>query len=535
MNLVTDVLQKFPSLFFLIFVEQDSQKNHILSRDQQWHVHVQGQPASLDLVLAYKEKEDCSSDQLHLYHSLLVSGGTLIVANEVSSSLTSLVEQNEFQISSKIISEDGRHVAVEGRKSTEQSDPLYHHLDDFVFEYTLGEESSLQWEFSGLNVTQRIDIWILVAEGPDAGAAQGLVRALRREYGLWTFRLVIFPAFYTEVMRMDALEHLPSTLSDEPEIYISRQGISLVPRMVPIPPPPTVLARNIPHIVPAHSLLGEILTFYDSGDICGFVAAVIQSHEPEIAAGSLVMGLVLLPPTQSRIVLDADFVCPVPSSFSKNIDFVASHLPGLAIGVLAPGPLTFQSDRHFKSLRILLTHADTVDGSVISRLYSCMGARVTELDAMTSPLRLAAAGYNRFDLVVSGHVDPSYIQLLETLLSTRGKLFLWNSGPTSLSQLLLRDPANVRAALHCAIDILQLSGFRHHDLTKLLPGTRHTSPLIQGPALLANYHADKAYLLIGGIGSIGISIAKYLYEVKMLIAQFSNLTFHASAEQSISF
>ncbi|PPR01836.1 hypothetical protein CVT24_001782 [Panaeolus cyanescens] len=85
-----------------------------------------------------------------------------------------------------------------------------HPEEGFVYAYSFGNEMDLQWELSGLNVLQKLNIWITATEGRDGGAAQGVTRALRREYVSWTVRLVIFPAKYDDNERQSIIENFPA-------------------------------------------------------------------------------------------------------------------------------------------------------------------------------------------------------------------------------------------------------------------------------------------------------------------------------------
>ncbi|KAK7042171.1 hypothetical protein R3P38DRAFT_307459 [Favolaschia claudopus] len=104
----------------------------------------------------------------------------------------------------------------------------------FVFNYSFGNEVELQWEFSGLNTSQELEIWILALEGVDTAAGLGLVRALRREYLFWTIRFVAFPETFSEEQQIKCLWSLPRCMQEELEIIFSSSGTPLVPRLAPL-------------------------------------------------------------------------------------------------------------------------------------------------------------------------------------------------------------------------------------------------------------------------------------------------------------
>lgn len=203
-------------------------------------------------------------------NSLLLSGGTFIIAKKnleawesmalgtawyntafgsPSSSETYplasyLVSLSKFAVLCIHNSEDADpfHFCINAQKkawSNQESpeDALVDPVDSFIYGYTFGNELDLQWEFPGLNSTQSLDIWITSTEGRDGNAAQGLVRAMRREYVSWTIRLVIFPESCDEDMRQEFLEHLPLELRHEQDILVSPKdpNVLLVPRIPPVP------------------------------------------------------------------------------------------------------------------------------------------------------------------------------------------------------------------------------------------------------------------------------------------------------------
>ncbi|KIJ27676.1 hypothetical protein M422DRAFT_784789 [Sphaerobolus stellatus SS14] len=464
---------------------------------------------------------------------LLSHGGSLILTScrqdrmDIYSKLTKSCDIQVLQISSQ----DAKKslFIIEGKKKSCQSQhevdrvdqSLWSFADPFVYEYIRGEESQLQWEFSGLNVLQELEIWITATTGPDASAAFGLVRSLRRENKSWTIRLIEFPDFYSEDQRESSLEALPPCLQDELDIVISKSGAIQVPRIVPLPPIPAsscqIQGLTSEQLLQNHALV-DIHSFSIQGSMLGFLGSIRAASTPLFNIGTMVAGLMGKEKLSAGPVdMDALTLCPVSLLSSLPQEAIPAVLPGLVTAILAPGIGIFNSVSHQPHYRILLTHADSLMGQSIQGVYAHTGITVHTVSQKATILQLAHDYEDSYDLILSGYIDLNFIQILKRRLSPRrGKLYLWNDHDTGLLNDLITEPWSLTEAYKLLQSMTKL-GKQAPSLDDALRETEKVQekmPEISNVPrpLSAQFDEQKWYILLGGIGTIGIHIALLMYE-----------------------
>ncbi|KAJ7638204.1 putative polyketide synthase [Roridomyces roridus] len=389
----------------------------------------------------------------------------------------------------------------------------------FVFDYVVGDELFLQWELSGLNPAQDLEIWILATEGPNAAAGMCMTRALRREYLFWRFKFVSFPAAFSNTVRMDLLQTLPDCLRAEPDIIFSAQGDLFVQRLVPILAPKQQMQTRtslpfalIPDLQPDHglALVSWASSFPGFSVVAGSLVQV-NSDSSLYRAGVTVLGL-QNSTSEGHAVIDLGPTCVLHSDVTLSQSVVDS-VPGTVVALLAPGLSTWNRTHRIKSLSILITHSDSPVGETVSSIYSQHGLRFSQTAADVSMLDLARLAPG-FDLIISSYDDNTHIPILQTLLKPAGgKLFLWNR---ELPRILREDPCSIG-------DILRLAASRNlspiADLV-VTEGEDIKCPLAVAPAVPvpmngiygAVFDPEKTYVILGGIGSLGASVAVYMAE-----------------------
>ncbi|KAK7442939.1 hypothetical protein VKT23_015881 [Stygiomarasmius scandens] len=397
---------------------------------------------------------------------------------------------------------------------------LFDIAEHFAFHYAYGSEKYIQWEFSGLNPNQDLDIWLLAADGRDSNALLGLARCLRREYMRWTLRTVAFPAEINLGERVEILSSFSSSLKRETDFVYCKDGQLLVPRMVPIPKlkapfpsAPRVLNMQDP---PANHTQIQLVTSSAStnGSLFGFWGRVchdVRGFKADLIVAGLSSG-----PLDRLATVDSGTIAPVPC-FQGSAMVDADQLAGMAIAVLAPGRNSFLQSRTSQSI-VLVTHADSNIGRGIQELYRLH--RVPKLICVPSGvtlMELATKGYQNFDLIISGYEYASglpFIQLLHSLLKPMaGKLFLWNHPTSGVPGILSQDPCAIGDALSIAFELVATFQ-RSEDLVFDYWDRRASlSPEIcslHSPE--AQFSPDKFYILIGGFGSLGVHIARFMYQ-----------------------
>jgi len=554
------VLSGFPTIFFELFVSYNDGQDH----SEPLQAKLQGQTfrndrihlaqvfsedtpvGPLDIITFYDSSNEppLSESVLHDVSRLLVPSGVLILTkrgedgqatmeHHVASSIPAAPSVSNTYSSADLrvlhtfhgkfeevcfSTTDSQKISVSSEDTTFV--PLFDEFESFVFDYKYGHEAELQWDLSGLFATEELRLWIMSTEGIDGSAAFGLVRALRREYLLWKIHVIVFPASFTYAMRLHYLKQLPRCLQDEFDIRVTDTGEALIPRLVPLPQfersdptaPPEhhdihgtsrgFVSVNVSHSLTLHTFSGIVGSIGSGSDVFG------------LKPGTLVVGLTAGALTNNS-VYDPLTLCPVPPNVGQNAKGALICLPGLVIAFLAAGMSAFNNMAYLRSLRVLVTHADTAIGFSICHAYSLQGLNVSHAPEGASLLELASLGRGTFDLIVSGFDDAPHCQILQKLLLARkGRMFLWNDHAIGLAERVERDPCSIADALQWAVVFLQkhIEGLpvQLSGLTTSLPVSSREQQ--RGTALHATFDAVKTYLILGGIGNLGAHVALFMYQ-----------------------
>ncbi|KAJ7157757.1 putative polyketide synthase [Mycena filopes] len=527
---VVEVLSEFPQTAFELstpetraFAGDIDHPFTVIRRYKDWPIE-----SYFDLALSFASDPELDPGSvIKACDDVLVPGGTIILTgldptfhfDECHGALErlqySVVHANHFP------RVDPVHFTIDAQKAIWKPEaviqPALFDEDTFVFTYVFGDEAQLQWDFSGLNPSQALDIWILAADGPDTSAGLGLVRALRREYLFWTIRFLSFPERFSKEMQLDALRALPPCLRDELDVIFSSQGEPLVPRLAPIvtdsslhtAAPTTSISIPVP---PNHALV-DIHQSHAYPELVAFAASVKQVNANDLAEypqGSLVLGLQhdthSTSATTHQAVIELGSTCVLPNAAA--VGDLLNRLPGLVVSILAPGSSTFTRSHRLRSLSILVTHCDDIIGSTVSAIYLREGITFSRARRDTSILDLSRLGRGSFDLIVSGYEDTAHVQVLRTLLQPLvGKLFLWCH---ELPRRLLEDPCAIGDALSLAISKESLQINEKPTGTESDAFKADFEP--QSVALGTVFHPNKTYVILGGIGSLGAAVALFMVQ-----------------------
>ncbi|KZT12695.1 uncharacterized protein LAESUDRAFT_668561 [Laetiporus sulphureus 93-53] len=549
---ISNVLRQFPTLFIEVIVPHIQYANLMdINRRQGIVRPIEANPEMsaeyrkalgyVDVVVSFDFfREHISMEQrFTLCGTILLPGGTLILASRESQiSISQGPERSNSEsthFKSIQSSSDNANVSIlrtyrepvadviilQGQKrhhnATDLSTQrLFRSADCFVFYYTPGQEQDLQWHFSGLNTSQELEVWITASGDNNGGPAFGLVRALRREYLRWTIRLVVFPSSYSAAQRQEMLEKLPNHMEAELEIVVTPQNELLVPRLIPLlPMSPRSYSFATPFSVP-NTPLNHVVINPRFVSTCSGISAVIgtiSNGKASDRCDALVVAITMDIQEEHAIVDEAatcriaDDQCEVGASY-------ISCIPGCTVAILASGLSAYRHPSYLQSLRILLTHADTPIGVCVRHAYALKGALVTELRQDVNLVDLACVSEEPFDLIVSGYNETPQVQILRSLLREgSGSIFLWADERDGIARTLRRDPCSVGEVLQ---EVLCLLNDLPMDMSKIVadPLMNQRPDTVKQPegVLQASFNPDRTYLILGGIGNIGVHLALFMYQ-----------------------
>ena len=389
-----------------------------------------------------------------------------------------------------------------------------------VLEYVRQEEMKIKAAILSLDVNQPWSILVVAEEGLSGDASLGFTRSLRKEYPNWTVRVAVFSPSLGILHRVHASRELAAMKLDEPELKLDADGLIYVPRIHAVEPPPA----QIP---------------FDSTKPWMFAHKLFQIHSPK--------------PAYVHVVVHVNGVCQPRRNFiwaffgtieGRSPPFVGisssplcSHLevraeslveihdtlfsgssgpPILASALLAlvVGPRTFAHPLRLRGKRLLVVVEpdDHELGCQIDFVAKNLGMDVTVLssplvEGQLQKFYLDPASYALVG-VCKGHDET----IVRSLVSPSGRILPWNDPEEGIAQLSARDPCTVGDAVRSALSYhsksTQPSSVAYCPPAQLLDGALTTASL--SPNL---FNAHKSYLLVGGIGSLGLHIALWMYEV----------------------
>ncbi|KAJ6492508.1 ketoacyl-synt-domain-containing protein [Mycena vitilis] len=385
-----------------------------------------------------------------------------------------------------------------------------------VVEYFRGQEISMQFRLRGYSPDDPLLLWVVAMAGIDGDAALGFTRSLRREYKDWVVRLAIFHSSWSRTEIQSVLRLLEDQ-SPDLEFFVDTAGAVYIPRITLAPPVSTPSVpfdpsrswsfdgATVRHVVlpspyEGHEAL-EVLAISESHD--GFWNFLGRSTD----SVQLKMGFSPMPITNQVLIHRGAVV----DLLEELPDVVTKDLPDavcLAAAVLAIGIHTFNNPSRLRN-PLLVTHADTVVGSKILSLYSAKGIVAEAISQHATPGELAALQGNKYEAIVSGYPAGLFNGLLQRCTVRAGRVFTWND-PTSGIHCAFRDEPwsvgdAIRSALPYVTNETKIAMKLPAEILSVCPGTQVPTD----DHILSN---SRVHLLLGGIGSLGMRIALWMYQ-----------------------
>ncbi|KAI0068636.1 hypothetical protein BV25DRAFT_1910396 [Artomyces pyxidatus] len=385
-----------------------------------------------------------------------------------------------------------------------------------VLRYVRGEEMKIQDQVLGLDSLSEVSIWFVASAGIDGDALHGFARAFRREYRVWTVRSVVFEGSWTDDEVFKAVESLSADPDVELELSVDADGSIVVPRIVavPSPDPQSAFDPEKPWTYSKSTLSQLSMPQVPEQHVCVHISAASSSdgHFREFVglvdgdATRRVVGI--YPGSLSNFaIVHSGSLAELPDNGS---DGNVSGPPALAmvIGVLAVGVHLFaQLDRLSHSL-ILVTDSDTPTGRQVIDFYQQCGLQVVTLPSKPSLFEIKQVASRHPQIVVSGYEAPGSIQTLKSVVSSDARVFLWNHPDTGIDWVFSHDPWLIGDALRLAI---KAGGASHPvPFKRPIDLVDNPSPKLDMQAILSPH---KWYMLVGGVGTLGIQIALWMYQM----------------------
>ena len=397
-----------------------------------------------------------------------------------------------------------------------------------ILDYVRGEEMKIQAEIASHGLTEPLTLLFTTSDGVDGDAAAGFTRALRKEYRLWIIRLVIFDISWTAYQRSRAILELFSLDTKEEEMKVQADGSIIVPR-VELGDPPS-LSAPLDLERPWKLVEGDVIQ--TSLPICARDHVVAEVNAVASGTSGLwafvgnyttypVVGI-STKPISSHVHLHRGSIVETDATiFTRGDDSILLGPPLLAatIVALAVTVPAFSHPERLSGRRVLVSGWAGELGAQIYEVCSQLGMEVTLL-ATYDGGQLASSYLKKPDIVLSGTCDVREVIILRSLLAPgTGRMLLWNHPEQGVASIMATDPWAVGDALRAALS------YHNRRCYTPIPYTSpcHLLPELKPAVSLSTnlFDSNKAYLLVGGIGSLGLFIALWMYEVGYLCRFFA--------------
>ena len=198
---------------------------------------------------------------------------------------------------------------------------------------------------------------------------------------------------------------------------------------------------------------------------------------------------------------------PCHSSSINSVRLLAS-----IIAVLALGHANFTNPTRLEGSSILVTHSDSKLGRELCAMYQSRGLTVLCLPTGSQIVEVRQMLSRNPAYMVSGRDQPTDGCNLDTIIhSIQGRrVWVWDNEKNGIPRFLAEDPWAIGDALKSTWP--EMSTLPQGDLIapiRRLP----TVPQGEVPMIGSIFSPDKAYILVGGIGGLGIPVAYWMYQV----------------------
>ncbi|KAH7928982.1 ketoacyl-synt-domain-containing protein [Leucogyrophana mollusca] len=381
--------------------------------------------------------------------------------------------------------------------------------DILLLPYTVGAEIEIQRILKGVDLDQPVRIWFTALDGLDADGGRGFTRSLRREFPLWDIGLVIFTFQCPPVEQLPLVHYISAIPGMEREIIIDEDYEVSVPRFYECPSTASnsSTSRGYSHgprlgdLSPTDVEMTVVAMSTSEAGLFGIVGRVtkVGCRLDSPLLGALV-ATVVKDATPATFQVHRGCVFPLTGAVDPRI--VASILPSLLIGGLALGAGVLEMPPRALLERIIVTHSDSRIGQILLWFFGILRLHSVGLPSKASPLDLLSLDMRPRDLVISSYDEDN--QLLDGFITNGTRIFPWKSSDR-LAHTIAGDPWLIGSILQAS-----MAHIPSVDLPAFLPGGEVEA--VPANVVHELFKSDAAYLLVGGVGSLGLHIAVWMYE-----------------------
>ncbi|KAI0358347.1 ketoacyl-synt-domain-containing protein, partial [Trametes cingulata] len=385
--------------------------------------------------------------------------------------------------------------------------------------YVRGEEMLLQRIVASFDPFKPLSL-LIVADSSSSDAMFGFTRSLRKEYPAWVIQAAAFGESWTALQIAAAVPHILRIATDEPELLVDDAGALHVLRIEAAAPP----SRHLPFSVglPWKYENGEVTqTFAPKAPSSDHVVVEVESVSCVPGNMWFYTGTIQDPPSTVVGIAHGPVSTHVVShrgalarrdedSFEVQ---VCGALQGPAllaptIIALAVTPWKLADPQRLRGRTVLVAEEDRMLGRQICSTCADVGLEASLVSQSDDDGQLLSSHARRPTYIIARNRDR-FSSLWSRLDVPSGHLLVWDHPRKGIQFFASHDPWVLGDALRMAMRIA--SG--QYGTVSYLPPAQMLCPM-PSKALRARelFDPHRPYLLVGGIGSLGLHIALWMYE-----------------------
>ncbi|TFK38854.1 polyketide synthase [Crucibulum laeve] len=379
----------------------------------------------------------------------------------------------------------------------------------FIFTFQIEGALSFADLLGTFRESGRSSLWIVATDDRNGYAARGFFRSWTRETFAENVHLILFDGSWGNEDRTAYIRYLSAIQVAEKELLVAHDGIVRVPRLAALPPlddqsnsQPIVRPPSILRFSDHHMLISVTKFTSVEGGLRGFYGQVLDGRCTRWAKGTYIVGVTNSTMRLRDIIHEGQCVELAQQDRGEVYAWLALAMLLIACAL---GPNALQNPTRLKGRTILIGDRNGPIELLLSQIFEGLGLipRLLPTKVSFDALSLVKSA----DIIISGVPDVEEYNFALGARSNHASLFFWNQPEEPACCLLEQNPWLV------ADGLAEMKGIFNFGMVKEL--SARLRDLEMDTIMPANeelFDGGKSYLLVGGIGSLGLHIALWMYQ-----------------------